>query len=159
MKSSAAEIQFWKGGIMKVVVMRFILTAVIVVGPVFIPSASDVRAGKILQGPAIQFTKVPPPGGGPDRRETIAGVVSGVNVKECDCRIVLYSFADDQYWVQPFADNPYTELRSDNGFEADIHLGTAYFALLVKKSFRPAAKLAKLPDIGPEVMVIASATS
>jgi hypothetical protein len=106
------------------------------------------------QAPAIKFTKVPPSGGGPERLETIAGVVSDVDVKACDCRIILYSLTD-QYWVQPFAENPYTELRPDNTFEAAIHLGEQYFALLVKKTFRPPARLAKLPEVGGDVIVIA----
>jgi|ERR1051325_2170368 hypothetical protein len=120
-----------------------------------VPLYGNAQAGRLPDLPEIRFTKVPSSGGGPDHLETIAGVVSGINVKECDCRIVLYSLSD-QYWVQPFADNPYTELLPDNSFEADIHLGQSYYALLVKKSYRAPARLAQLPDVGGEVIVIAS---
>jgi len=126
------------------------------IAAIFVLSYRDVQAVDLTQTPSIKFTKVPPAGGGPERLETIAGEVSGVTVNECDCRIVLYSLTD-QYWVQPFSERPYTELR-DNRFEAEIHLGRRYFALLVKKSFRPAARLSQLPEVGGEVLAIASAT-
>lgn len=129
--------------------------AAALVAAIFVLSYRDVQAVDLTQAPSIRFTKVPPAGGGPDRLETIAGVVSGINVNECDCRIVLYS-QTDQYWVQPFAERPYTELR-ENSFEAEIHLGRRYYALLVKKSFRPAARLSQLPEVGGEVLAIASA--
>ena len=137
--------------IMKLQQLRFALARIVGLLAITVIATSFAQA----QAPAIKFTKVPPSGGGPDRLEAIAGVVSNVDVKACDCRIILYSLTD-QYWVQPFAENPYTELRSDNTFEAAIHLGEQYFALLVKKSFRPAARLAHLPEAGGEVIVIAS---
>jgi len=105
--------------------------------------------------PVIRFKKIPPRGGGSDRLETIAGIVTGVNVKECDCRIVIYA-QTDSYYVQPYADAPFTELQDDNSFKTDIHLGFRYFALLVKKSYRPVATLSKMPSVGGDVLTIAS---
>ena len=109
----------------------------------------------VSANPVIRFTRIPPRGGGEDRLETIAGVVSGVNSKECDCRIVIYA-QTDRYYVQPFVDAPYTELGEDNSFEAEIHLGSRYHALLVKKSFRAAPTLNALPSVGGEVLAVAS---
>ena len=108
--------------------------------------------------PTIKFTRVPPQGGGTNRVETIAGVVSGVNVKECDCAIVLYS-QTDRYYVQPLADAPFTELSADATFKTDIHLGSRYVALLTNKAYRPAAILTELPGVGGDVLAIASAAA
>ena len=88
--------------------------------------------------------------------ETIAGVVAGINRKECDCRLVLYA-QTDRFYVQPFIDSPYTELAGpDNSFETEIHLGNRYYALLVKRSFRATGTASALPSVGGEVLAIAS---
>jgi hypothetical protein len=103
----------------------------------------------------IRFTTVPPAGGGPDKRMTIAGVVSGVDVKKCGCRIVLYSEpGDKRMYVQPWADAPFTDLK-DNSFENSIHLGDYYYALLVSGSYRPKATLTEPPAVGGEVLAVA----
>ena len=106
--------------------------------------------------PTIKFTKVPPKGGGDNRMETIAGVVGGINRKECNCRIVLYAHTD-RFYVQPFIDSPYTELAGpDNSFETEIHLGDRYYALLVKRSFQATGTVSALPSVDGEVLAIAS---
>lgn len=111
----------------------------------------SVRA---VDQPVVRFTKVPPPGAGPDRMETIAGAVSGMNVQTCDCRIVLYA-RGDVYYVQPYVNAPYTELSADGSFETETHLGSNYLAALVKKSFQPPATILEAPPVGGEVLAIA----
>ena len=105
----------------------------------------------------IRFTTVPPPGGGPDKRMPIAGVVSGIDVKECGCRIVLYSEpADKRLYVQPWANAPFTDLKSDNNtFENSVHLGYYYYALLVSGSYSPQATLTEPPGVGGDVLAVA----
>jgi hypothetical protein len=112
--------------------------------------ATLVRA---VDNPVIRFTKIPPQGAGPDRMETIAGTVSGVNVQTCDCRIVLYA-KGDVYYVQPYVNAPYTELRADGEFENETHLGSHYLAALVKKSYQPSATILEAPPVGGAVLAI-----
>jgi hypothetical protein len=103
----------------------------------------------------IRFTTVPPRGGGPDKRMTIAGVISGIDVKKCDCRMVLYSEpGDKRLYVQPWADAPFTDLKN-NTFENSIHLGDYYHALLVSASYRPQATLIEPPTVGGDVLAVA----
>lgn len=101
--------------------------------------------------PGIRLTRIPPPGGGPDRMETIAGVVSNVNVKECGCKVVIFSLGDVWY-VQPFVNAPFTDLTEDGRFETRIHLGSKYAVLLVKSSYQPPAKADSLPAVGGDVL-------
>jgi hypothetical protein len=108
---------------------------------------------RAVENPVIRFTKIPPHGAGPDRTETIAGTVSGVNARECDCQIVLYA-KGDVYYVQPYVDAPYTELRADGAFENETHLGSHYLAALVKKSYKAAATILEAPPVGGEVLAI-----
>ncbi len=108
---------------------------------------------RAIENPVIRLTKIPPHGAGPDRMETIAGAVSGVNVRECDCRVVLYA-KGDVYYVQPYMDAPYTELRADGAFENETHLGSHYLAALVKKSYQPSATILEAPPVGGEVLAI-----
>ncbi|HEX5731536.1 MAG TPA: hypothetical protein VF131_01785 [Blastocatellia bacterium] len=108
-----------------------------------------------VSDPLIRFTKTPAFSGGSGRLAKIAGVVSGVDARECDCLIVIYSWTDRLY-VQPWVDAPFTKLQPDNTFEAEIHPGFRYFALLVKKSYLPAATLSEPPRVGGEVLAVAS---
>jgi hypothetical protein len=101
----------------------------------------------------IQFTTVPPPGGGSNQMLTIAGVVKGINAKECSCRLVLYAQTDKLY-VQPWADAPFTELKADNSFETSVHLGNYYYALVVSRTFQPAATLNEPPTATGEILAV-----
>lgn len=108
--------------------------------------------------PAIDITRIPPPGGGPDRMETIAGSVSGVNFKECGCKIVIYALGDVWY-VQPFVAAPFTEIKEDGWFETKTHLGSSYAVLLVKASYRPPPATDTLPSVGGDVLKLVTAVA
>ncbi len=118
-------------------------------------TANNERAAQQPSAPTISFTRVPSAGGGPDQMEPIAGIVSGVNVKECDCKIVLFALTN-VWWVQPYADAPFTDIKKDGQFETSIHLGSKYAALLVKPSYKPPATTAKLPSVDEAVLAVAT---
>lgn len=124
-------------------------------GAFFIAHSVSARSFGTVVDPEIRFTKIPPLSGGPGRLDTIAGDVSGVDVKACNCSIVIYS-QTDQLYVQPRIDAPFTKLQADNTFEAEIHLGFRYYALLVKNSYHPSATLSEAPSVGGDVIAATS---
>jgi hypothetical protein len=100
----------------------------------------------------IHITQVPPRGSGPDRVETIAGTVKGVDFSQY--KVLLYA-RTDKWYVQPYIDSPYTAISKDGRWRADTHLGSEYAALLVKSSHSNAAATANtLPPIGGDVAAI-----
>jgi len=92
--------------------------------------------------PAVELTRVPVAAeGGPDRMAPIAGRAPGARPGQ---RIVLYA-RSGPWWVQPLAEQPFTEIRPDGSFENTIHLGTEYAALLVEPGYRPPGRSDELP--------------
>ena len=103
--------------------------------------------------PAIKFDQVPPANaGGRDRMETISGVVRGGRPNQ---RIVLFAKAG-VWWLQPFADRPFTVIGRDGKWSTSIHLGTEYGALLVDQGYQPSSQVEELPGIGGGVQAVAS---
>ncbi|HEY7405452.1 MAG TPA: hypothetical protein VIB39_18135 [Candidatus Angelobacter sp.] len=85
--------------------------------------------------PKVSITDVPHAGkGGESAMERIAGKVTHLNDK--DCRIVLYALAGGKWWVQPYADSPYTDIEANGSWHSQTHLGSDYAALLVNSSFQ-----------------------
>ena len=111
------------------------------------------RAGSSAAAPAIEFTSVPAAGAdNPQELNTIKGRVIGTRPGQ---QIVLYAKAQTTWWVQPFADHPFTRIQPDGKWSNSTHPGTAYAALLVGPDFHP------LPtsDVPPTEGVIAVAIS
>jgi hypothetical protein len=101
--------------------------------------------------PSVEFTKLPPLAeGGPDKLGTIEGRVSGARPGQ---RIVLFA-RGGMWWVQPFADNPYTIIQPDSTWKSATHLGTQYAALLVEPGYVPPATMDALPAEGRGVTAI-----
>jgi signal transduction histidine kinase len=101
--------------------------------------------------PSIAIDHVPPAdAGGALRLSDIGGRAVGAEPGE---RIVLYARSGDWY-VQPFADAPFTEIRPDSNWASRTHLGTDYAALLVRADFQPPAIAAALPDRGGAVVAV-----
>src|SRR5262245_56368411 len=102
--------------------------------------------------PMVELTRVPEAAeGGPDRTAPIAGRVKGTRAGH---RIVLYA-RSGPWWVQPLADQPFTKIGPDLGFEATTHLGTEYAALLVEPGYRPPSRTDELPGVGGGVTAVA----
>jgi signal transduction histidine kinase len=103
-------------------------------------------------GPSIEFRQVPrAQPGGSERMATIEGRVTGAGPGQ---RIVLYARSGD-WFVQPFADRPFTAIQPDTTWRSSTHLGTEYAALLVGPDYRPAATTAARPAIGAGVAAVA----
>lgn len=93
--------------------------------------------------PTLAITTIPPDvPGGPERLELIKGTVAGAHQNH---RIVIYAFSGGIWWVQPMANNPYTAIDPAGNWSSKIHLGNEYAALLVEESYKPPARLDKLP--------------
>jgi signal transduction histidine kinase len=117
----------------------------------FILSAGcrSARSGAgAASAPVIKFTSVPLAGiDNPEKMNTIEGRVIGAEPGQ---RIVLYAYAKTAaaWWVQPFANQPFTTIESDSTWQNTTHPGTEYAALLVGQNFRPPPTAARLPTDG-----------
>jgi signal transduction histidine kinase len=109
------------------------------------------RPPAMAAGPSVELGQVPPAAeGGEFRLGTIAGRVSGAQGGQ---RIVLYARSGDWY-VQPYADQPFTAIQGDSTWRSSTHLGTEYAALLVDAEYRPIARTPALPGIGGGVAAL-----
>jgi len=106
--------------------------------------------------PTIEFTKLPPAGeGSPEKLDPIEGRAMGAEPGQ---RIVLFA-RSGVWWVQPFADKPFTAIQPDSTWKASTHPGSAYAALLVDSKYRPPSTMDALPEKGGPVLAVASADS
>ncbi|HET9364239.1 MAG TPA: hypothetical protein VFP71_04530, partial [Candidatus Angelobacter sp.] len=110
-----------------------ILGATIVV----VPEAS--RSRKPSSSPpvsTIKITKVPSfSTSDPEETEAIEGTVSGLP-SASDYRVVIFAFHNNQYYVQPQEQQPFTIIH-DGIWNNLTHRGELYYAFLVTKDFSP----------------------
>ena len=112
------------------------------------------RTAPAAKGPTVELTRVPvATEGGPERMAPIAGRATGARPGQ---RVVLYA-RSGPWWVQPLAEQPFTEVHADGTFENTTHLGTEYAALLVEPGYRPPDRLDMLPQATGEVAALAVA--
>jgi hypothetical protein len=77
------------------------------------------------------------------------------NINTDSVAVVLYA-QTNVYWVQPWADSPWTTIRcSDGYFNNGTHGGHHYCAILAKKSWTPPSTMGYLPPIGGPILAIA----
>jgi hypothetical protein len=96
--------------------------------------------------PSVVFDKVPSADtGGPDKFGTIEGHVAGLQPGQ---QIVLYAKSQELWWVQPFAEKPYTQIQNNSKWSSQTHLGTEYAALLVNPGYKPPRTTEALPVPG-----------
>jgi signal transduction histidine kinase len=97
-------------------------------------------------GPTIEFTSVPTAGAGnTEKLSAIKGRVIGAHG---DQQIVLYAKGETAWWVQPFANQPFTKIQPDTKWSSHTHPGTEYAALLVGPDFQPPPTADALPTAG-----------
>ena len=93
-------------------------------------------------GPYINVTRIPPADeGGPEKVDVIEGRVIGAAP---GYQVVLFA-RSGAWYVQPFADQPFTQIQSNSKWRSTTHLGTEYAALLVEPGYRPAPVTDSLP--------------
>jgi signal transduction histidine kinase len=102
-------------------------------------------------GPSIQVTEIPPADqGGVLKLDVIKGNVSGARNGQV---VVLYAHSGAWY-VQPWADHPFTNIGSDSTWSNETHLGTEYAALLVEQDYKPVPVTIDLPNVGNGVLAV-----
>jgi signal transduction histidine kinase len=102
--------------------------------------------------PSIQLISVPPAnkGGGPE-----LDIIKGrVNRSAGNQRIVIYA-RSGAWYVQPYADEPFTSVAPDLTWSNSTHLGTEYAALLVEPGYAPPTLTYELPSVGGRIVAIA----
>jgi signal transduction histidine kinase len=103
-------------------------------------------------GPSIEITEMPPADiGGVIKIDHIKGRVTGA---QSDQVVVLYA-RSGAWYVQPWADKPFTPIAADSTWSSETHLGTEYAALLVERDYEPAPLTINLPNVGNGVIAIA----
>ena len=128
--------------------MRFPLTTLVLLLVAFPASCSWVpEDGK----PKIIVKSVPPAerGGGP-ALDRIGGTVRNHRAEH---RVVLFA-RSGAWYVQPYADQPFTPIQPDATWINSTHLGTEYAALLVEPGYAPPAYTAELPHEGNGVVAV-----
>jgi hypothetical protein len=107
-----------------------------------------------LRKPSIELTRIPLANpGGPEQLDYIEGRVTDAGP---DQQIVLYAHSG-VWWVQPFANRPFTKIQADSTWKNSTHLGTEYAALLVEPGYQPESKIATLPKEGKGVVAVVTA--
>jgi hypothetical protein len=100
--------------------------------------------------PGLTITRIPryDPAGGPDTRDTIAGIVR--TPVAGDYRVVVYARADAWY-IQPV---PFALelIGDDNKWQTWTHTGSSYAALVVSRNYKPLTRLDVLPQIDGDVL-------
>ncbi len=101
--------------------------------------------------PVVELTNIPlaDKGGGLEL-DTINGRVIGA---EKDQQVVLFA-RSGAWYVQPFADQPFTRIGADSTWSNSTHLGTEYAALLVKPGYLPPAMTIDLPKEGGDIIAV-----
>ena len=128
--------------------MRFPLTTLVLLLVALPASCSWVpEDGK----PEIKVTSVPRAerGGGP-ALDRIGGRVRNHRAEH---RVVLFA-RSGAWYVQPYADQPFTPIQPDATWINSTHLGTEYAALLVEPGYAPPAYTAELPPEGNGVVAV-----
>ena len=101
--------------------------------------------------PSLQMTRVPPANaGGPEQLDYIEGRTRDARPEQ---QIVLYAHSGIWY-VQPFANRPFTKIQADLTWKNSTHLGTEYAALLVEPGYHPESKIESLPKEGNGVVAV-----
>ena len=102
--------------------------------------------------PSVEFGRVPmAEQGGTETLDEIEGRADGARPGQ---RIVLYA-RSGAWYVQPYADRPFTTIRPDSTWKNSTHLGTEYAALLVEEGYSPPARIDELPKAGGGVVAVA----
>jgi len=106
-----------------------------------------------VSGPSIQITEMPPADmGGVIKIDHIKGRVTGAQSNQV---VVLYA-RSGAWYVQPWADKPFTTIAADSTWSNETHLGTEYAALLVDAEYKPTPRSDVLPSAGGQIVAVAT---
>jgi signal transduction histidine kinase len=104
-------------------------------------------------GPTIEFTRIPKAAeGGPQSKlEPVEGRVFDARAGQ---RVVLYA-RSGAWWVQPYADRPFTSIEEAGRWRNVTRAGTEYAALLVEAGYVPPPRTDFIPQLGDGVVAVA----
>ena len=105
--------------------------------------------------PALQLTEMPSRvevTGPSEERQRIGGRVTGV-LNPRLLKVVIYAHTN-QWYVQPFTEQPFTELHADGSFAGETHNGDRYAVLVVQPAYQPPAQPNALPTSGGDVIAV-----
>jgi len=129
---------------------RFNLKIALLLGLYILLAGCGARSSKV--GPYVEITKIPVAGEGrPDKLYAVEGRVVDARPGQ---QIVLFA-RWGPWWIQPFADHPFTTIQPDSRWRNLTHPGTEYAALLVDESFQAKATLDVMPKEGDGVIAVA----
>ena len=115
---------------------------------------SSCNSQRLQRKPSLEIMRVPMADpGGAEKLDYIEGRSSNTGPGQ---QIVLYAHSG-VWWLQPFADQPFTKIQPDSTWKNSTHLGTEYAALLVNPGYHPAPKLTALPENDSGVVAVAIA--
>src|SRR5215831_11216676 len=136
------------GDIQNVVIVkcRILAAAFLLIATVIVASCGSTRSNTASGAPVVTFTSVPLAGAdNPEKLSVIKGRVTGAKPGQ---RIVLYAKGQTAWWVQPFANQPFTNIQADSKWGNLTHPGNEYAALLVNPGFNPPLTTVVLPTQG-----------
>jgi signal transduction histidine kinase len=132
--------------------VRFSLTTALITAGLLLLVLLSGCGGQQRDGkPTIELTLVPPEDqGGTSTSGTISGRVTGAHP---DHRVVLYA-RSGAWYIQPYADRPFTTIQADSTWTTQTHLGTEYAALLVEPGYAPPALTMTIPGEGDGIVAV-----
>jgi len=136
------------GDIQNVVIVkcRILAAAFLLIATVIVASCGSTRSNTASGAPVVTFTSVPLAGAdNPEKLSVIKGRVTGAKPGQ---QIVLYAKGQTAWWVQPFANQPFTNIQADSKWGNSTHPGNEYAALLVNPGFNPPLTTVVLPTQG-----------
>jgi signal transduction histidine kinase len=132
--------------------IRFIRIALLGGICILLASCNSLQSGNRHAGPTIEFTSVPRAGAdNPGKLSVISGRVIGAQRGQ---QIVLYAKGEAVWWVQPYANEPFTKIQPNSKWSSFAHPGTEYAALLVGSDFQPPPTATALPTTGVAAFAI-----
>jgi hypothetical protein len=110
------------------------------------PSSAESPAKPPIGSCKVLITLVPGSSSGRAALAHIEGRVEGLE-NPSRYKVLLYVHTD-RWYVQPFADQPLTDIDPTGKWENETHLGQQYAALVVAPNYSPASAPEELPPLG-----------
>lgn len=108
---------------------------------------------ELIAEPRVSLSETPPRVMVVEPSETlnrISGKITGI-LNPRRFKLVLYAYTN-QWYVQPFEQQPFTEVHANGAFSGMTHEGERYAILVVRPEFAPPTSVPSLPTTDDEVI-------